>query len=77
MPDGIQEISRTGKVSRSELREMQMQASQINRESLSSTEREEEEKAQKASASITGIMPIYREPADDTAERDDDMPAEE
>jgi len=72
MPDGIQEISRTGKISRSELRELAEPS--LHREPI--RPKEEDTEVPKTSASITGIMPIYREPADETAERDDDMPAE-
>lgn len=67
MPDGIRDVSQTGKVSRSELEPM------LKREHIR-PKSEPENKHEIGSA--TGIMPIYREPADDSAKRDEDSPAE-
>jgi len=71
MPDKTRDVSQTGKISRAEL---EPHLTQIKRETPRPTtvpELPEEAEA----GSTTGIMPIYREPADDTAKRDEDAPA--
>ena len=67
MADGVRDSSQTGRFSRADV-EPQLKA---------------EQKARKIKpvkpddiASTTGIMPIYREPADESAVGDEDKPAE-
>ena len=68
MADGVQDVSKTGKVRRSELIEPRILRDGIQPKAKSDQ--------YEASASSTGIMPVYHEPADDSAERDADKPAE-
>ena len=67
MPEGVRDNSQTGKFSRAEV-EPPLKAEQQPRKTKPLTPED--------MASKTGIMPIYREPADDSAIGDEDKPAE-
>ena len=67
MPEGVRDNSQTGKFSRAEV-EPQLKAEQQPRK-IKPVKPED-------IASTTGIMPIYREPTDDSAVGDEDKPAE-
>ena len=68
MPDGVRDNSQTGKFSRAEF-EPRLDPEQ-NRRKVKPKKTDDE------LASRTGIMPIFREPADDSAVGDEDKPAE-
>ena len=67
MPEGVRDNSQTGKFSRADV-EPELRAEQQSRK-IKPVKREDV-------ASTTGIMPIFREPADDSAVGDEDKPAE-
>ena len=69
MPDGVRDNSQTGKFSRADF-EPRLDPEQ-NRRKI-----KPQQKTDDGNASRTGIMPIFREPADDSAVGDDDKPAE-
>jgi hypothetical protein len=68
MSDGTRDASKSGKIPRSELEPL-LQREQERPKTVPEMPETED------IGSTTGIMPIYREPADDTAERDEDTPA--
>ena len=67
MADGVRDSSKTGKFSRADV-EPQLKAEQKPRK-IKPVKPDD-------IASTTGIMPIFREPADDSAVGDEDKPAE-
>ena len=67
MSDKTRNVSQTGQISRAEIEP------EFKRENPRSTPRED---VPEAKGSATGVMPIYHEPADDSAERDEDKPDE-
>lgn len=67
MPDGVRDNSQTGKFPKAEL-EPRLYAEQKRRKI--------KPKLAEDASSTTGIMPIYREPVDETAVGDADEPAE-
>ena len=67
MPDRTQPGSRTGEFQRVE-GEPAMNREPIRPKSVPEID--------DSSASTTGLVPIYREPADETAKRDEDTPAQ-
>ena len=67
MADGVRDSSQTGRFSRADV-EPQLKAEQKSRK-IKPVKPDD-------AASTTGIMPIYREPADESAVGDEDKPAE-